>query len=101
MHRAAEVLQPSADDCRNIIVSGITAAGKTTHALLIAKWLGYDYVSASELMLTLLNVRPNVDNTLWATNLSAIERLRSAPPAPPPGPSRAAAPAASRPPYGR
>ncbi|AWW37787.1 MULTISPECIES: cytidylate kinase family protein [Streptomyces] len=81
MRKVAEALSPATGDHRNIIVSGLTAAGKTTHALLIAKWLGYDYVSASELMLRLLKVQPDMDNTLWATSLSTIERLRNQYPA--------------------
>jgi cytidylate kinase len=32
----------------NIVISGLTAAGKTTHARRLAKQLGYDYVSASQ-----------------------------------------------------
>jgi cytidylate kinase len=34
----------------NIMISGLTAAGKTTHALLLAQALGYDYVSASTIL---------------------------------------------------
>jgi cytidylate kinase len=82
MRVAADALRrPSPGERRNIIVSGLTAAGKTTHALLIAKWLGYDYVSASELMLRLLKVSADTDNSLWATSLSTIERLRDEYPA--------------------
>jgi cytidylate kinase len=60
----------------NIVISGLTAAGKTTHALLIARWLGYDYVSASTLMLSRLDVKADESNTLWATRLDEIERRR-------------------------
>lgn len=60
----------------NIIVSGLTAAGKTTHALLIAKWLGYDYVSASSLMLNRLRITPDESNTLWATRFDEVEKRR-------------------------
>jgi cytidylate kinase len=81
MRKAADALRRSARDSRNIIVSGLTAAGKTTHALLIAKWLGFDYVSASELMLGILDIRPDIDNALWTTCLSTIERLRDQYPA--------------------
>jgi cytidylate kinase len=60
----------------NVIVSGLTAAGKTTHALLIAKWLGYDYVSASSLMLDRLRVEHDETNTLWATRFDDVEMRR-------------------------
>jgi cytidylate kinase len=53
----------------NIIISGLTAAGKTTHALLIARRLGYDYVSASSLMLRALDVEPDQSNTLWVSHM--------------------------------
>jgi cytidylate kinase len=60
----------------NIIVSGLTAAGKTTHALLIAKWLGYDYVSASSLMFDRLHIARDESNILWATRFDEVERRR-------------------------
>jgi cytidylate kinase len=62
--------------CVNIIVSGLTAAGKTTHALLIAKWLGYDYVSASSLMLDRLRMEHDESNILWVTQFDEVERRR-------------------------
>ncbi len=34
----------------NIVISGLTAAGKTTHSLLLSKALGFAYVSASQIM---------------------------------------------------
>jgi cytidylate kinase len=60
----------------NITVSGLTAAGKTTHALLLAKWLGYDYISASSLMLDRLRVDDHESNTLWVTRFDEVERRR-------------------------
>lgn len=57
-------------------MSGLTAAGKTTHALLIAKWLGYDYVSASSIMLNRLRITPDESNTLWATRFDEVEKRR-------------------------
>jgi cytidylate kinase len=60
----------------NIILSGLTAAGKTTHALLIAKWLGYDYLSASSLMLDRLRIERDESNTLWATRFDEVEKRR-------------------------
>jgi cytidylate kinase len=60
----------------NIIISGLTAAGKTTHALLLARRLGYDYVSASQLMLRRLGIEPDESNTLWATRMAEVETRR-------------------------
>lgn len=60
----------------NIIISGLTAAGKTTHALLLARRLGYDYVSASQLMLSRLGIEPDESNTLWATRMAEVEKRR-------------------------
>jgi cytidylate kinase len=60
----------------NITISGLTAAGKTTHALLIARRLGYDYVSASGLMLSWLGVEQAGSNTLWQTRMGELEKRR-------------------------
>ncbi|WP_018681500.1 cytidylate kinase family protein [Actinokineospora enzanensis] len=64
----------------NVTISGLTAAGKTTHALLLARELDYDYVSASSLLLSALGVSAGGRNTLWATGLSTVERMRDARP---------------------
>lgn len=61
----------------NIIISGLTAAGKTTHALLLARRLGFDYLSASELMLNQMAVTPDANNALWVTRLKEIETRRN------------------------
>jgi cytidylate kinase len=60
----------------NIVICGLTAAGKTTHALLTARRLGYDYVSASSLMLSRLDVAPDESNTLWARRFDELEKRR-------------------------
>jgi cytidylate kinase len=60
----------------NITISGLTAAGKTTHALLVARWLGYDYVSASALMFRRLGIENGDSNTFWQTQLREVEKLR-------------------------
>lgn len=60
----------------NIVIAGLTAAGKTTHALLIARWLGYDYVSASALLLNRVNMDSDGSNTMWVRRSAEIERHR-------------------------
>lgn len=60
----------------NIVIAGLTAAGKTTHALLLARQLGFDYISASQLMLRQLNIDPDESNTLWTTRMAEVERRR-------------------------
>lgn len=59
----------------NIAFAGLTAAGKTTHAQRLAADLGYRYVSATEILLEILQVRdPGAD--LWFTQLDAITAAR-------------------------
>ena len=60
----------------NIVIAGLTAAGKTTHALLIARSLGYDYVSASALMLARLSIETGESNTFWVRRLAEVEKRR-------------------------
>lgn len=60
----------------NIVIAGLTAAGKTTHALLIARWLGYDYVSASALILERLSIDQDETNTLWVRRLVEVDKRR-------------------------
>ena len=51
---------------KNIIISGLTAAGKTTHANIFATERNMDYVSASTLLLQRVNIQPeNAD--FWVT----------------------------------
>jgi cytidylate kinase len=38
----------------NIAFAGLTAAGKTTHARRLAADLGYDYVSATDILFEIL-----------------------------------------------
>ena len=42
----------------NIAFAGLTAAGKTTHARRLAADLGYGYVSATDILFEILQVRP-------------------------------------------
>lgn len=62
----------------HIIVSGLTAVGKTTHALLLAQQFGMDYLSASSLMLKLMSRTSDGNNRLWVNHLDAIEAERDA-----------------------
>ncbi len=60
----------------NIAFAGLTAAGKTTHALLLADELGYEYVSATKILLELLDM-PAVDHrSVWFSKLDEINKLR-------------------------
>jgi cytidylate kinase len=59
----------------NIAFAGLTAAGKTTHAKLLADYLGYKYVSATELFLKVLNVPDHQDN-LWFRRFDELESMR-------------------------
>lgn len=66
----------SASQRFNIAFAGLTAAGKTTHALLLADELGYEYVSATKILLELLDM-PAVDHrSVWFSKLDEINRLR-------------------------
>lgn len=64
----------------NIVISGLTAAGKTTHALLLARWLGFNYVSASQLMLKKIDIPVDENNALWVTRMGEIETRRDSKP---------------------
>lgn len=84
---------------RHLCVYGATAAGKTTHSAILAQQLGIDYVSASALMLDLLEQTDSGGNDIWIhhqrrlnaarndsdtdseVNRRIIERLRAAEPA--------------------
>lgn len=59
----------------NITVTGPTAAGKTTHAQLIATALQFDYVSASEALLRVTGFPPS-NNDRWITDFDALAHLR-------------------------
>jgi cytidylate kinase len=59
----------------NIAFAGLTAAGKTTHARRLAADLGYQYVSATDILLEILQVRDRSAH-LWFTQLDAITAAR-------------------------
>lgn len=57
------------------MISGLTCAGKTTHAHLLADSLGYDYISASSMLARHAGVPHG--KSLWRTNEPEIQALRS------------------------
>lgn len=51
----------------NIVISGLTAAGKTTHAKLLCEEYGIQYVSASQILLKLAGLQPEQPPDFWVT----------------------------------
>ncbi|MEV0294710.1 hypothetical protein [Nocardia sp. NPDC050710] len=60
----------------NIAISGYTAAGKTTHARLLAKELGYEIVWASGILLERLGFDSTDESRLWFNRGAEIARRR-------------------------
>jgi cytidylate kinase len=58
----------------NVAFAGLTAAGKTTHAQRLAADLGYDYVSATDILFEILRV-PR-DTHPWFNQAGAISAAR-------------------------
>lgn len=52
---------------RNVIISGLTAAGKTTHAKLLCRDYGFRYVSASQILLNLAGLKQKQPLDFWVT----------------------------------
>jgi cytidylate kinase len=62
---------------KNVVISGLTAAGKTTHAKILATELGYSYVSATEVMAGMLGIgRSEVGPGFWQKYGTEIARIR-------------------------
>ena len=59
----------------NIAFAGLTAAGKTTHAKRLAWALGYNYVSATDILLEILDIDEPGDQ-IWFTRLDEINAVR-------------------------
>jgi cytidylate kinase len=59
----------------NIAFAGLTAAGKTTHSKRLAKELGYNYVSATDVLLDILGIS-DPSNQVWFTRLEEIQAAR-------------------------
>ncbi len=60
----------------NIAFAGLTAAGKTTHAKLLADQLGYEYVSATQVLVEIMNLEETPDR-LWFTKYDSIKEARN------------------------
>ena len=60
----------------NIIISGLTAAGKTTTATVLAHLLAFDYQSASRTMLRMLTIDAKGGNDTWTTRMEEIQSKR-------------------------
>ena len=64
---------------KNIAISGLTAAGKTTHAKILAAELEYSYVSATEIMADMLGInRSEVGPGFWQKHGDSIAKIRDA-----------------------
>jgi cytidylate kinase len=61
----------------NVAFAGLTAAGKTTHARLVAAQLGYEYISATDLMLRLVGLDSVPSAGVWFTHFEQLERARA------------------------
>ncbi|MBF6427838.1 MULTISPECIES: hypothetical protein [Nocardia] len=62
----------------NIVIAGYTAAGKTTHARLLAESMGYETVWAAGLLLESLGFDVTEESQLWFHRSEEVERRRSA-----------------------
>jgi cytidylate kinase len=52
---------------RNVIISGLTASGTTTHGKLLAQEYGLEYISASQTLLKLAGLRSDQPLDFWVT----------------------------------
>jgi cytidylate kinase len=52
---------------QNIIISGLTAAGKTTHAKLLCEEYGLRYISASQILFNLAGIEGQQSFDFWLT----------------------------------
>lgn len=59
----------------NVAFAGLTAAGKTTHARMLATELGYGYVSATEVLLEILGIDAPADG-VWFDRFDQIRNGR-------------------------
>ena len=59
----------------NIAFAGLTAAGKTTHAKILAEQLGYEWKAATAIITDLLGIK-NDPEQVWFTDYTRIEKAR-------------------------
>lgn len=59
----------------NIAFAGLTAAGKTTHAKILAEQLGYEWISATAILLDILGAGENPEK-IWFTDYEKIQKAR-------------------------
>jgi cytidylate kinase len=59
-----------------IVLSGLTAAGKTTHTKLLAQRLGYESVHVTDILLRELGIRRPSQN-VWVGRLAELESMRN------------------------
>ena len=60
-----------------IVISGLTAAGKTTHTKLLAAAYGFRAVHFTDLLLRELGIPGEPDNGIWFSRFREIESMRA------------------------
>lgn len=60
-----------------MVVTGLTAAGKTTHAKILAEELSYRYVSGTGALARLCGIEVSEDPPRWAEIAEAVARVRT------------------------
>ena len=59
-----------------IAFAGLTAAGKTTHAKILAEELGYEYISATNIILDILQIKESTPDRVWFSDYDKVEQAR-------------------------
>ncbi|MFV8173534.1 cytidylate kinase family protein [Mycolicibacterium peregrinum] len=62
--------------CNKIVISGLTAAGKTTHTKLLAHSLGFGTLHFTDILLDELGVAASKDDQVWFHRFDEVESLR-------------------------
>lgn len=60
-----------------VVISGLTAAGKTTHTVLLSEALGFSPIHFTDLLLQELGVTSPSTGSIWADRLWELQSLRS------------------------